>query len=1300
MKDKFSPLARCRPFLKGFFLELRNPASAPYPLFAPVGVKKLFCKAFLLKALFFASSAWPADAKPTALKSFATAETTALGANPHLMGFQQSKGFKKPKEQASAKERAKSQSFKNQKAAEARINKTPAPALSNIFLAKRAKASLTAQEPSAPSKALADPPTETQTNAPSNNLTSASADPSTETQTNAPSSNLTSPSIDKQANSPQEENTRRLKRFGFFKKNTPYMQYSNGKFHVIYSRDFNNLSPALYKLSHSTFEKLSHFFRLKPDFRNHFTIFLSSRWQIPLHYASGSQFLLSLYPFSGLFALDQAALSHPTQSLLTHEMSHLYQLSQTSDRMLWPFFGLFATRNFILSSFALEGSAVFNESFLSPGGRLSSGWFKAFALSQIQAGLSLSSFLKPRPDPFFSQTQYAQGAYFFAFLHNQYGEKAQSRFFYESGKFFPAGYAGLSASLKRAFGKDLKTLFKEYKQYYAPLAQGHKFLPQKALMRSQIFTPLNSDSQSVYFLISDQKSPPRLIAFNKKTGQISQRAINIPLGKLFYKKGEWLSAGCERTSSSSVECSLFKEGFRPIEKFRSRLVMDMKGQNSLSLDSRQNLLQSSLLVNDRFYGKTHSSAVFGPQGEIYRFKQEGDKRTLYRDKSPLFQVLSHYGYPVEADEEGLWFIGPTPYGSGLFVYKEGQGVSKIGGSDAIIHARRIDENRFLVCEIRPTAYEYKILNIKENQPSAFPSLKPPQQESFWAKEKGFKENLKSGAYRKSPAQKKQALTQKAQARAIASLKTDGAQKKAYPSLAQAKESAAFAPHARGGAALSQNKEGGLRKLAQADHPPLCNGQNQEAFCPAEADDAPFQEEQSLLEDRASRQGDLEADDAPFQEEQSPASDLPAQAPLPQAYNSFKALNLINFSLIAYPEISLSPVFALRGFYLAPSIQWADPLHFNELRAQGLFRSHHRAFKWTYIYKKYRPSIQLSLRYNEMPEIPKNGALLKRLESLKLWDKQSASGFYSPRLKKKALYYRDMAVELLIKYPLAIKPFWSLTAGAGFTKGLIQIESKSPPTWLAQFQSLKSYIKHRGELDYSYKRKYQHAWSFHKKRQLRLFYETLHVFTVPHSLKTGFQADMTDELGKEWFISLGGRAVRGIFDPATPIPLHNKAGAFFYREFPKVFPLQAKSLYQADFHLLKVLNWAWRPLTLPLSLQRTALFAGASFLSADIYKAKNSAAGSHETRARGQNNFQHYGLPFIGAEWEWNLLDQENLIFKTGFSYNYAIELYPTSLLDSLSEGGWSGFWAKLTAPDGGLISPGGSYWSFWIKGKF
>ena len=508
-----------------------------------------------------------------------------------------------------------------------------------------------------------------------------------------------------------------LKEMDFFKKDTPYYRIPvfDGM-DLIYSEKFKGIAPVLSDFVEKADLKLSLDFSIKPYFQTNFVIFPSPRRQ-------DSNAIALIYPFPSIFIypsvstvfMDRWSMFYWPQDTIIHEMTHLYQFSHNTafDRFLYKFLGLLSYRNIMLPDFVKEGHAVFNESLYGFGGRLFSSWARAFVFSQIQRGVSLKRLLKVYDDSFANTEKYLHGAYFFAYLHSQYGLKKINHFFLESGRQFPFGFYGLSSALERAFGKNLETLFREYQEYYAPLAIKQKVLSEKALFSSKKSLPINGDGDQLYFLVSDIKSPPKLAVIDKEKEELSLRETDLPLGKVFYINGQYFSVGRGRTSATSIEFSLFGEGFEPLKKYNSQHVMDIYENKVISLDTRQSHTQNSILLNDSFYDNTHSSAIMDHRGRIYYFKQNNNVRTLYRDKEALFSFQSYSAYPVDADEEGLYFIASVPYGSSLFVYREGKGVFRLSKGDRITHARKMKKKTFLVSEIHPSENQYKIIKTEE-----------------------------------------------------------------------------------------------------------------------------------------------------------------------------------------------------------------------------------------------------------------------------------------------------------------------------------------------------------------------------------------------------------------------------------------------------------------------------------------------------------------------------------------------------------------------------------------------------------
>ena len=526
---------------------------------------------------------------------------------------------------------------------------------------------------------------------------------------------------------------RNVKDVNLFKKDSNYyIQQLTPRLNMIFSGEFIDISSSLSYYIRSINSEFSLLFHKNPYFRTGSILFSSPRHQI-----SNAHVFFYTLPFVQIYAsnnpnlMDLWSLFDWSEDTLIHELNHIYQFSQNrqwENFFFWPLFGLFDKsivsiflyRNKLMPTWMLEGDAVLSESLYGSGGRLWSGAARAFVFSQMkESRISLKRLLKPYKDPFSNLEKYLHGAFFFSYLKSQYGLKKIKDFFYESSRYLPLDYYGLNSSLKRAFDSDLKALFQGYKNYYQEKAGKQKFSAQPVLFKSKIFAPLNSDEGSLYFLISDLKSPAELVVWNKKDNTFKKRKAYLPVGKVFYRNGKYVSPGNTKVNSVSIEYTLIKEGFKPVSKYNSQYVMDFYGDQALFVDMQKSHTHNALHLGDAFYDSIHSSALADSEGSVYYFKQNGENRTLYKNKKPLIEFRSYYAYPVELNPTSVYFIGPTPYGSSLFVYRVNEGIYRLNSSDRIVSARHIKEDKFLAIEIGSNHYEYKIISVKPTSEQPF-----------------------------------------------------------------------------------------------------------------------------------------------------------------------------------------------------------------------------------------------------------------------------------------------------------------------------------------------------------------------------------------------------------------------------------------------------------------------------------------------------------------------------------------------------------------------------------------------------
>ena len=253
----------------------------------------------------------------------------------------------------------------------------------------------------------------------------------------------------------------------------------------------------------------------------------------------------------------------------------------------------------------------------------------------------------------------------------------------------------------------IKEITKAYFNRYLSEASKQSYSTSPVLFESEQCTPFNQSKDEIFFLTSDFKSTPALRRFDKKSQKWTHQKIDLPLGKVFKINNEYYSRSSEYTAPNTIHYSLFSKGLKNNKTFDSKYVTDIRGDSVLYIDAKNNLESFKLYLNDKFYAKVHSSALLDKNGNIYYFKQKDSRRTLYKNKSPLFSYKGYYGKLLEIDSKGsIYFIGASRFGSSIYRYRSGK-ISRASSSDTVIQAQKINNKEFIVCEVTPYKYEYK-----------------------------------------------------------------------------------------------------------------------------------------------------------------------------------------------------------------------------------------------------------------------------------------------------------------------------------------------------------------------------------------------------------------------------------------------------------------------------------------------------------------------------------------------------------------------------------------------------------------
>ena len=539
-----------------------------------------------------------------------------------------------------------------------------------------------------------------------------------------------------------------------------YYIHNNPSFSLIFSQDFLNPEKDFVYLH----EKLTDYDDLykqvfsgglneKPIY-----IFAGSRNQMTNASAFSIPFLRVVFFPSGVSAFSMATSSY-IDTVISHEMAHIFQLGQISSkiRYLKMVFGnsgfilipfpVFLHPNLALSLLFLEGHAVLSESLFAKGGRMFSGDARALVFSQIKNKFQntrqfIKNYLVNITEGTFATKQpYVHGGYFFTSLLDFYDIKTINSIFKRHAEHFviPLSFISVKDSFESLFQNSFESLAHYYIQKYLPLAVQQSVSQEKPLFQSRVCPPFNKADGEVFFLTSDLKNPPHLRSFLISTEQWIKRKKSFAIGKLFKIQDKYyvstnaiispvqrvyglFSEGMYLKKTVSLKpshfTSLWQEGqvskVKPMAQsvwLKSQKVFDIRDGQVLSMFSGNNMRLFPLLLNGEFYDQAHSSALFGPDGGVYYFKQRGYYRVMYRNKAPLFQFLGFYGKLVEISADGaIYFIASSLYGSALFGWTPEEGIYRVSPSDTIIEAIKIGNSRFLVCEVGPEFYSYKIIS--------------------------------------------------------------------------------------------------------------------------------------------------------------------------------------------------------------------------------------------------------------------------------------------------------------------------------------------------------------------------------------------------------------------------------------------------------------------------------------------------------------------------------------------------------------------------------------------------------------
>lgn len=452
-------------------------------------------------------------------------------------------------------------------------------------------------------------------------------------------------------------------------------------------------------------------------------------------------------------------------TLALHETSHVYQLdaknkvgeavSDVLGTNILPFYyvGLpilfFTVPNVTLPDFLLEGDAVFNESRFGIGGRLFGGRHRALFLSLLRGKkLTYKRLLNNHDDFPYMEEKYIVGGYFFAYLNEIYGTKKVNGFFKaHSGHIFNP--LRINSTFKKHFGKTYRRLIYDFLQHYMPMANKFSKTSGETVAKSKVYQPMGETNNGFLVFHSDYKSAPNITLFSKEGRRVKNVSGDFLYGKPFFVDNKLYTASSSIVDNKKIAYSLYDTNRDENEKYRNKIVMDIKGKQTLYFNGE--LFGSTLLFdNEKQIRKIHSSAMFDEEWNIYYFIQKKDYRILYRNNTPLVRLKGYDSKVVDISKQRVYFTAPTQYGNGLYSFKEGESIKRHGNSDDILDAKKLDDNTFLINTVTANGYRYKKARLQEYEAEpVFWSYRfeknknfrlfenPPTKTEKFAKERGY-----------------------------------------------------------------------------------------------------------------------------------------------------------------------------------------------------------------------------------------------------------------------------------------------------------------------------------------------------------------------------------------------------------------------------------------------------------------------------------------------------------------------------------------------------------------------------------
>ncbi|HHB95075.1 MAG TPA: hypothetical protein ENK88_08020, partial [Campylobacterales bacterium] len=491
----------------------------------------------------------------------------------------------------------------------------------------------------------------------------------------------------------------------------------------IYSKEYAPILPDIKSYQHKVIKEYSSEFGFKFDDKLR-TGLASQNNQIANAYSTQIPFNSQLFYGAGASEIDYFCSNSWLKTLILHETTHNFQLNPKESKLSWfshkvvgntpvtflALFPLFPIPNIMINSFILEGNAVLNESRFGLGGRLYSGYALAEVVAMAKAG-------KIRPELMYNTTldfpygekYYLIGGFFQKFLAQKYGVKKVNGYFkIHSKQIFPFF---TSSAFRNTFGKTFKVLLAEFVEDIKVKHANFQTTQGKEVASSQLFVPMNSTNNEIYTLIGDYKSYPKILQFDKKSKKIKFNRGAYRSGEPFKIDGKYYTTSSVKISPTKIKMGLVDDSAYMLDSSEGKVIQGfLSNSKAIYFDIEKSIETPHIYIDGKFYD-TSCSSVLVNGDDLYYFKQNGSKRTLYKNKKLIFDYSGYYGFVTDIGRDGeIYFISLSSNGSTAYSYQNGQ-IKRVTQGDDIIEFKLINPQEALVATIGADEYKYQIVKL-------------------------------------------------------------------------------------------------------------------------------------------------------------------------------------------------------------------------------------------------------------------------------------------------------------------------------------------------------------------------------------------------------------------------------------------------------------------------------------------------------------------------------------------------------------------------------------------------------------